>query len=276
VKGRVDELAACIESKNTWAVLTGAGCSTAAGLGDYRNRRGEWKRPQPITGQLFRTDTVARQRYWARSSVGWPHFARAEATDSHHALVQLQHSNRAPHLITQNVDELHQQAGHQHVIDLHGVLGQVVCLTCHAHSTRHDMQNRLLQDNPWLNDLDASHAPDGDADLEIDAVHAVKVPACLECGGLLKPDVVFFGENVPRGRVAQAFNAIDEASGLLVVGSSLMVYSGYRFCVHASRTQKPIVIINDGVTRADDIAEKKFTGDCGRLLLELNRWLADH
>lgn len=261
-----NQLADVLHSQDHWLILTGAGCSTKAGLGDYRNQQGEWKRPQPITGQLFRDDEHARKRYWARSSVGWPHFASAKPTLAHQAIAKFQQSGKAPCLITQNVDQLHQQAGHQNVIDLHGVLGQVICLNCGNVSTRNHMQSRLLEQNPWLTTLDASYAPDGDADLEHSLIDTVHIPNCETCGGMLKPDVVFFGENVPKARTTSAFDALEQAQGLLVVGSSLMVYSGFRFCRKAVEQNKPIVLVNNGVTRADDLASFKFEGECGELM----------
>lgn len=266
MKTATQSLSSVLQSTDHWLMLTGAGCSTQAGLGDYRDQKGEWKRPQPITGQLFREDEHARKRYWARSAVGWPHFAKAEPTRAHHAIAKFQQTGKAPCLITQNVDQLHQQANHENVIDLHGILGQVICLNCGSLSTRNDMQNRLVAMNPWLADLDASFAPDGDADLEHTLIDTVKVPACESCNGMLKPDVVFFGENVPKERIQRAFDALEKAEGLLVVGSSLMVYSGFRFCRKAVEHQKPIVLVNQGITRADDLASFKFEGECGELM----------
>jgi NAD-dependent SIR2 family protein deacetylase len=268
-------LANVLASRKTWLVLTGAGCSTAAGLGDYRNAEGEWKRPQPITGQAFRQDEMARKRYWARSSVGWPNFAAAQPTQSHHAIAQLQTLGVAPNLVTQNVDELHQDANHQRVIDLHGVLSRVVCLGCQQLTHRNQLQTRLIAANPWLESLDARYAPDGDADLSDDRIVDLDVPHCSQCGGLLKPDVVFFGENVPGERVQAAFDALSAAEGLLVIGSSLMVYSGFRFCRKAVEQGKPIVLVNNGVTRADDLAAYKFSGECGRLITHAVRELQD-
>lgn len=259
-----------LNSIDHWLILTGAGCSTEAGLGDYRNRQGEWKRPQPITGQLFRSDEHARKRYWARSAVGWPHFSRAKPTLAHRAIARFQKSNKAPCLITQNVDQLHQQANHQNVIDLHGVLGQVICLNCANLSTRNQMQSRLTKNNPWLEELDASYAPDGDADLEHALIDTVQIPSCEVCDGMLKPDVVFFGENVPKPRIEKAFSALNDAEGLLVIGSSLMVYSGFRFCRKAAQLNKPIILVNQGITRADDLASFKFEGECGELLDAVN------
>lgn len=247
-------------------VLSGAGCSTASGLGDYRDRAGQWKRRQPITGQVFLNDPLARARYWARSAVGWPMFSRARPGAAHHALASLQASGHVRQLVTQNVDGLHQAAGHVDVLELHGSLASVGCVSCGARRTRDDFQVDLIGQNPWLATLDARHAPDGDADLELDSPDAADIPACRECGGLLKPDVVFFGENVPRDTVDFAMAQLRQSDALLVAGSSLMVFSGFRFCRDAAARGQPVIILTDGVTRADELAILKATGDCGARL----------
>ncbi|MFK8082093.1 MAG: NAD-dependent protein deacetylase [Granulosicoccus sp.] len=250
-------------------VLTGAGISTASGLGDYRDKSGQWKRKQPITGQVFINNEAARKRYWARSSVGWPSFSCAEPGTSHTALRALEKKGHIELLVTQNVDRLHQKAGHENSIDLHGVLASVSCIDCPNTIDRDDFQTELLHHNDWLNHLTADHAPDGDADLELDSLNAMHVPACKNCGGLLKPDVVFFGETVPKEIVSRAMRALATADALLVAGSSLMVYSGFRFCREAQKLHKPIAIVNDGLTRADDLALLKIEGDCGERLSKL-------
>ena len=247
-------------------VLGGAGCSTAAGLGDYRDRQGRWKRKQPITGQVFRGDEAMRKRYWARSSVGWPAFSAARPVAAHRALARLQRTGAAPHLVTQNVDRLHSEAGHEDVIDLHGRLDRVVCLACGEITSRDAFQGRLLGANPWLAGLSAAHAPDGDADLELADVDRLRVPACETCAGMLKPDVVFFGENVPRERVERAMARLEDSDALLVAGSSLMVFSGFRFARAAAAAGRPIAIVNDGVTRADELATLRVDGDIGARL----------
>jgi len=249
------------------AVLTGAGCSTASGLGDYRDKHGKWKRPQPITGQTFLSDQAARHRYWARSSVGWPQFKSAVPNRAHHALCQLEHQGIVTGLITQNVDELHQKAGQQSVLDLHGVLSVVRCVACNTAQHRDHFQSELLNKNPWLCSLSASYAPDGDADLDTSGTLRqqlldMHIPGCPACGNLLKPDVVFFGENVPKPRVEFAMDMLRGADVLLVAGSSLMVYSGFRFCRDAHQRKQPIIILNNGDTRADDIATVKLNADC--------------
>ena len=247
-------------------MLGGAGCSTAAGLGDYRDRAGRWKRKQPITGQTFRADEPMRKRYWARSSVGWPAFSAARPVAAHRALARLQRAGAAPHLVTQNVDRLHSEAGHRDVIDLHGRLDRTVCLGCGTGGSRDAFQARLLDANPWLAGLSAAHAPDGDADLELADVERLAVPACERCGGMIKPDVVFFGENVPRERVELAMARLAASDALVVAGSSLMVFSGFRFARAAAAAGQPIAIVNEGVTRADDLATLLVGGDVGRRL----------
>lgn len=250
-------------------VLTGAGCSTASGLGDYRDREGAWKRSQPMTGQLFKSSEPARRRYWARSAIGWPMFRSAEPNVCHHALASLQMHGNVVNLVTQNVDCLHQAAGHAGVIDLHGVLATVSCIDCGWRLKRDRFQQRLLDANTWLAELSAGYAPDGDADLEHPAIASLAIPPCASCGGILKPDVVFFGENVPRPRVDDAMRQLRTADAVLVIGSSLMVFSGYRFCREAAAIGRPIALINEGITRADDLATLKVGGDCGRRLARL-------
>jgi len=243
-------------------VLTGAGCSTASGIPDYRDAEGQWKRPSPVTYQAFVGDPAVRARYWARSLVGWPRVATASPNAAHVALAQWQASGQLSLLVTQNVDGLHQRAGSDAVIDLHGRLDEIVCLTCFARQPRADMQRQLQDDNPEWIGLGAASAPDGDADLEGHDFSRFRVPDCRLCGGLLKPDVVFFGENVPRIRYEAARAALEDSDAVLVVGSSLMVYSGYRFARLAHETGKPIALLNRGHTRADPIADLKLDADC--------------
>jgi NAD-dependent SIR2 family protein deacetylase len=264
-----EQLAEFVHKHPRLFVLTGAGCSTASGLGDYRDSNGQWKRKQPITGQIFLNDELARKRYWARSSVGWPSFDRAEPNGAHHALIVLEKNNRLSLLVTQNVDRLHQKAGHQNIVDLHGVLATVTCLSCGLKEDRNEYQQRLLLTNPWLKNLTAKHAPDGDADLNMEHLDTMNVPSCTQCNGLLKPDVVFFGENVAKPIVEQSMQALHDSDALMVAGSSLMVYSGFRFCKDALKKCKPIAIINRGKTRADDFATLNIQGDCGTLLQAL-------
>ncbi len=247
-------------------VLTGAGCSTGSGIPDYRDEQGAWKRTPPVTYQAFVGDRITRRRYWARSLVGWPRIAQAQPNAAHRALAALEAQGRCSQLLTQNVDGLHQAAGSRAVIDLHGRLDAVVCLGCGALSSRADVQRRLAEANPAWAGLAAGAAPDGDADLEDRDFATFQVPACDACGGMLKPDVVFFGENVPRTRVDAAMARLAQADGMLVVGSSLMVYSGLRFVHAAVRAQIPVAAVNLGRTRADDLLRFRMAAPCGDAL----------
>ena len=247
-------------------VLTGAGCSTGSGIPDYRDEQGAWKRTPPVTYQAFVGDGITRRRYWARSLVGWPRIAQAQPNAAHRALAALEAQGRCSQLLTQNVDGLHQAAGSRAVIDLHGRLDAVVCLGCGALSSRADVQRRLAEANPAWAGLAAGAAPDGDADLEDRDFATFQVPACDACGGMLKPDVVFFGENVPRTRVDAAMARLAQADGMLVVGSSLMVYSGLRFVHAAVRAQIPVAAVNLGRTRADDLLRFRMAAPCGDAL----------
>jgi NAD-dependent SIR2 family protein deacetylase len=247
-------------------VLTGAGCSTDSGIPDYRDAKGEWKRTPPVTYQAFVGELATRQRYWARSLIGWRRFGRAVPNAVHHALARLEHRGKLTLLLTQNVDRLHQAAGTRNVIDLHGRMDVVRCLGCEQRLTRDDFQNEMLQMNSAWADLDAADAPDGDADLEVQDFSSFEIPACRHCGGLLKPDVVFFGENVPRDRVEAGMQALHDADAVLVVGSSLMVFSGYRFVHAAARIGKPIAAVNMGHTRADAVLTLKVQQPCAQAL----------
>jgi NAD-dependent SIR2 family protein deacetylase len=243
-------------------VLTGAGCSTNSGIPDYRDRHGNWKRTRPVNFQPFMTEQRTRQRYWARSLIGWRRFGQARPNDAHRALARLEADGRCDMLVTQNVDRLHQSAGHREVIDLHGRLDLVRCMGCGAKTPRDEFQLALGRANAeWLA-LDAADAPDGDADLEHAEFSSFDVPACEACGGILKPDVVFFGENVPRDVVATAKGHLEQADAMLIVGSSLMVYSGFRFVQMAVRRQIPIAAVNLGHTRADDLLALKVEECC--------------
>lgn len=254
-------------------VLTGAGCSTESGIPDYRASDGGWKGRRPIQFADFLRSEAMRRRYWARSMAGWPVVAAARPNPAHHALARLQRHGPVGRLISQNVDGLHTQAGSDDVIDLHGRLDRVVCLDCAALGDRQDLQRRLQDMNPgWQAAGEA--APDGDADLDHSAYDGFRVPICERCGGLLKPDVVFFGENVPRPRVAEAFLALDKADALLVAGSSLMVWSGYRFVRRAREQGIPVFILGLGRTRGDAEASLRVRGRCGDLLPRLADRLA--
>lgn len=261
-----DRLRAFIEAHPRLFVLTGAGCSTDSGIPDYRDTLGGWKRPQPVTYQAFMGDLRTRQRYWARSLVGWRRFGSAKPNATHHALARLEQLGRAHVLLTQNVDGLHQAAGHRNVIDLHGRLNEVRCMACGDRLPRDAFQHALIERNPAWALLNAGDAPDGDADLDGRDFSSFDIPPCPSCDGVLKPDVVFFGENVPRDRVDAAITSLNDADGVLVVGSSLMVFSGYRFVAAAARDGKPIAAVNLGRTRADPLLTLKIEQSCAAAL----------
>lgn len=253
-------------------VISGAGLSAASGIPAYRDHDGHWQHPPPVQHRDFIEQAPTRQRYWARSFVGWPRMAQARPNGGHRALAALEASGGVSAVITQNVDGLHQRSGSQSVLELHGSIHQVCCLACRTRFSRAEVQDWLHLANPQF-DLDAharaGAAPDGDAHVEEVRYTRFQVPACPACAGLLKPDVVFFGDNVPRERVAAAQETITRARAVLVVGSSLMVYSGYRFVDQAHRLGRPIVAINQGITRADALLTAKVTSDCASVLADL-------
>lgn len=247
-------------------VLTGAGVSTDSGIPDYRDLDGGWKRPQPVTYQAFMGEVRTRQRYWARSMIGWPRFSLARPNAAHRALARLEQTGHVTLLLTQNVDRLHQAAGSERVVDLHGRLDRVRCMACEHRFPRDDMQSWLEGRNPSWVALEAMEAPDGDADLEGHDFSTFDIPPCPLCGGILKPDVVFFGEGVPRERVQAAMDGLDQADAVLVAGSSLMVFSGFRFVNAAAKAGKPIAAVNRGRTRADHLMTLKIEEPVGELL----------
>jgi NAD-dependent SIR2 family protein deacetylase len=251
-------------------VLTGAGVSTESGIPDYRDAAGEWKRSPPVYFQPFMADGRVRQRYWARSVIGWRHFGRARPNVAHRALARLEADGRVERLVTQNVDGLHSAAGSRDVVDLHGRLDVVRCMACAHRLPRADLQHELVARNPEWAKLDARVAPDGDVDLVVDDFSTFEVPPCERCGGILKPDVVFYGENVPRERVEAAFDALRRADAMLVAGTSLMVWSGYRFAEAAAAAGKPIAAINLGRTRADPLLALKVAQRCSDALAFLD------
>lgn len=251
---------------NRLFVLTGAGCSTDSGIPDYRDDAGEWKRRPPIDFQTFMGGSLARARYWARGMVGWRRFGQVRPNAAHRALAAMEQEGSVVLLVTQNVDGLHQAAGSREVIDLHGRMDEVYCTHCGWRGPRADWQAQLAARNPAWAHLDAPDAPDGDADLDGVDFSTFDVPACPVCGGIVKPDVVFFGEVVPRERYERAMAALDEADAVLVVGSSLMVHSGYRYVKEASQRGLPVAAINLGRTRADDLLALKVQLPCAQVL----------
>jgi NAD-dependent SIR2 family protein deacetylase len=248
-------------------VLTGAGMSTDSGIPDYRGPGTPRRMPMNLSEFLSGPD--AQQRYWARSHLGWRRMAGTRPNAGHQALAGMERQGRVSAVITQNVDGLHQAAGSQVVVDLHGRIADVRCLTCGDRSSRVALHRRLSDLNPGFGEsVDVATKPDGDADL--DDVSGFRLAGCRRCGGPLKPDVVFFGENVPRERVDQCYALVDRARALLVAGSSLAVLSGLRFVRHAHRAGIPVVILNRGTTRGDDLATVKLDAGCSETLT----WLA--
>lgn len=239
-------------------VLTGAGISTDSGIPDYRDRHAQWKRKQPVQHHDFINNLKTRQRFWARSLIGWPIMRDALPNTAHYKLAEMEHAGHIPLLITQNVDGLHQQAGHKAVIDLHGRSDRVICMSCAAQFSRDKIHTQMLEQNPKFSQFQAQAAPDGDADLDDIDFSLFNVSDCSVCNGTLKPDVVFFGDNVPREKVESSLAQLQQADALLVVGSSLMVYSGFRFCKRAHEWGIPISTLTLGKTRADSLLTLKL------------------
>jgi len=260
------ELSGFIRRHPRLTVLSGAGCSTGSGIPDYRDDVGEWKHRQPMQFSDFVAHAGKRRRYWAQSFAGWSRISGAKPNRAHEAIARLEQMGFITGVITQNVDDLHKIAGSQRIIDLHGKLREIRCLNCDSTESRRSFQEKLRKVNPGWNAKIAAIAPDGDARLAREDFATFNVPGCTSCGGILKPDVVFFGESVPAQRVADAQQYLQQSEALLVVGSSLMVFSGYRFARSASASGKPIAIVNRGTTRADDLAACKLTGDCAAVL----------
>ncbi len=265
----IDKLVEFLHRHKNITVLSGAGCSTGSGIPDYRDEDGNWKNAQPVQyGDFVRSGDV-RRRYWARSFAGWRRITAAKPNSAHAALARLEHAGYVNSLITQNVDNLHRLAGSRRVIDLHGVLHKTRCLGCETKGRRSDWQRTLEECNPdWSAEV-AAYTPDGDAEIWNADYPSFNVPDCPACGGIVKPDVVFFGEAVPSERVHDATARLERSNALLVVGSSLMVFSGYRFARLAHEANIPVAIINRGRTRADDIAVEKLSHDCAEILPRL-------
>ena len=257
--------------------LVGAGCSTDSGIPDYRGASAPSPPRKPMMFKDFRDDSDMHRRYWARSFVGWPRIAEARPNAAHVALAHLEAAGSVVGVISQNVDGLHQAAGTRRLVELHGSLHRVACLGCGRRTTRADLQDRMATENPLAESgatddpVGGRVAPDGDADVDPSA--EFHVPCCLACGGMLKPDVVFFGENVPRPVVDSAWAAFDRAEVLLVLGSSLTVFSGFRFVRRAAKNGIPVGILNLGPTRGDDLATVRVEAPLGHALPHLARAL---
>jgi NAD-dependent protein deacetylase/lipoamidase sirtuin 4 len=251
-----------------FVVLTGAGCSTESGIPDYRGA-GRTGPRNPIQHDAFMRHADVRRRYWARATLGWQRFSGAEPNPAHRAIAALEGSGPVAGVITQNVDRLHQRAGSRRVVELHGALAEVACLRCGRGEPRHELQARLLAANPGWLESTIDIQPDGDADLDADRIASFAVVGCRLCGGELKPDVVFFGGSVSERTLAAAWDLFEQAEALLVVGSSLAVYSGFRFVRRAQERALPVAVVNIGSTRADDIAAVKISASAGVILPRL-------
>lgn len=262
-------------SRKAITVLSGAGISTDSGIPDYRGESGKTRTNSPITIKKFLESAEYRRHYWARSAAGWPWFSSRIPNDAHHILAELESREYLQGIITQNVDNLHSLAGSRNLIELHGNLKRVLCLECRQVEDRDHVQARMEEQNPrWIEKLRIM-APDGDAHISMDETRDFVSPRCRHCGGELKPDVVFFGESVERGRVNDAFAMVDRADMLLVLGSSLTVRSGLRFAEYASKQGVELVIVNRGETRADQLADVKAEQDISEWLRGLYRSLED-
>lgn len=266
-------LVSLVRANSPVCVLTGAGCSTESGIPDYRGPQGTWNRRRPMLyGEFIRNDE-SRRHYWARNYRGWPIFDAASPNPAHFALARLEEIGAIRCLISQNVDSLHRRAGSRSVIDLHGQSERVVCVDCGEVSPRYELQERMARLNAnWKVTTDALNA-DADAEISREETRSFNLPECRACGGRLKPDVVFFGENVPKERVRDAMTAVETSGALLVAGSSLTVWSGYRFALRAHELGRPIAIVNCGETRADSLAQLRIDARCGDVLPRLVRSL---
>ncbi|GAA3047710.1 NAD-dependent protein deacetylase [Kitasatospora albolonga] len=270
----VEALARLVAGRGV-VVLSGAGLSTESGIPDYRGETGSRRRGSPMTYQEFTGSEAARRRYWARSHAGWRTIDRAEPNAGHRAVERLRRSGHVSAVITQNVDGLHRAAGTRDAVELHGGLDRVVCLTCRQLSSRAELDRRLTELNGEFADPGAHRQADGDAVLPDAAVEGFRVAPCARCGGVLKPDVVFFGESVPKPRVERCFDLVAAGQVLLVLGSSLTVMSGLRFVRRAARDGTPVAIVNQGPTRGDELATTRLGLPLGPALSELADLVGD-
>ncbi|WP_020495502.1 NAD-dependent protein deacetylase [Sciscionella marina] len=273
VTGELDAVEEALRAGGVLA-LSGAGISTESGIPDYRGETGSLRRHTPMTYEEFLHSASGRRRYWARSHLGWRTIARARPNAGHHAVAGLRAAGLLGGVITQNVDGLHTSAGTPDVVELHGNLDRVICLGCSRYSGREALDGRLRAANPDFTATTSEVNPDGDVELAEELVREFTLVDCESCGGVLKPDVVFFGESVPRPRVAHCFRLVDRASAVLVLGSSLAVMSGLRFVRHAAKSGKPVLIVNNGVTRGDGHALLRVQRPLGTVLTELGARLA--
>ncbi|QFU76119.1 NAD-dependent protein deacetylase [Halioglobus maricola] len=266
----ITELQRFLSTSESLFTLTGAGISAPSGLPTYRDTEGKWLYRKPIQHREFLQQEHTRKRYWARSTLGWPAVRDASPNPAHLALARLERQGRIEQLVTQNVDRLHQRAGSNRVIDLHGRLDRVRCIECKSLYQREILQAELTAKNPWLVSAAAEARPDGDRDLEDTVLDRFEIPCCPGCRGILMPDVVFFGGNIPAARNQDCIAALTRSDALLVIGSSLQVYSGYRLCRLAAEQGIPIAIINPGKTRADSLADVRILESASKALTALH------
>lgn len=258
-------ISALSNKKKIW-ILTGAGISASSGIPTYRDDKGEWKSANPIQHKDFIEHESYRQRYWARSMVGWKLTGRAKPNATHHAIAALQRTGKVSQIVTQNVDGLHNAAGAENIIDLHGRLSEIRCLDCNEVSKRMDYQPRLVKNNPELDDYKATIMPDGDANVEDFDMSRITIPPCSNCGGVLMPNVIFFGGMVPKQRVDKAFCTLAESDCILVIGSSLKVFSGFRFPLWASQNSMPMYAVNQGEMRGKEFFDIIVTEPCEEVM----------
>jgi len=265
-RSKLNELADLLSRHPGFCVLTGAGVSTKSGLPAYRDVQGAWKHSKPMQHHDFISSEAKRKFYWARSMLGWSNFKNAKPSDAHISIAALENMGFVGPIITQNVDRLHQRAGSEKTVDLHGRLDQLICLDCKKLSSRQEFQLTLELNNPDFTAAKRSLRPDGDVDIDSHSLQSFVVPVCEHCNGILKPNVVFFGDVLNPEIVNKASRAVDASPGLIVVGSSLMVYSGYRYVKQAAQLHKPVIIVNQGLTRADDLYDLKIDSEAGESL----------
>lgn len=266
ISTQLESLISVLQNKRKIWILTGAGISAPSGIPTYRNDKGEWKSANPIQHNDFINQESYRQRYWARSMVGWKLTGRAKPNATHHAITALQATGKVSQIVTQNVDGLHDIADTKNVIDLHGRLSEIKCLNCHKVSRRANYQPRLVKNNPELDQYEAKILPDGDAHVEDFDMSKITIPPCIDCGGVLMPNVVFFGGIVPRPRVEKAYSTLAESDCILVIGSSLKVFSGFRFPRWASQNNLPMYAVNQGEMRGQELFDIVVVESCEEMM----------
>lgn len=273
IQKNTDQLIAVLKNKRKIWILSGAGLSAPSGIPTYRDHKGIWQASSPIQHNEFITEKSSRKRYWARSMAGWILTEHAKPNAAHHAITQLQQHGLLSKIVTQNVDRLHSHAGAKEVIDLHGRIDQVICLDCAEISQRANYQRRLIDVNLTFNDyikrISSQALPDGDANIDDYNTDSINIPPCKKCAGTLMPNVVFFGGAVPKERVNLAFQTLSKADCLLVIGSSLKVFSGFRFPRWAHQNNVPLYAINQGEMRGEEMFDLVVTESCEKILPQL-------